>query len=768
VFFVGAVLFGATSTHASELPGGDSSSPPSAYTRSRTFTTGDGLADDSIRSLCIDGPSVWIGTDYGLSRYDGSTLTTWTKVDGLPDFPVSAIAVDPVTQDVWLGSWGGGLVRFTAGRFDRFNQLNSGVSGDVIFDVAIVDGRIWAATDGGISVFEPFADDWSLFDGRRLDAPELAVTALLHQGGLLVGNVWRTGLRRYTEGGGSWLTDAVSAGSAGVGTFEFAAIDAGGRLWSGSREGVTVWQRPGAGGGMLSAAHERSLPQGLRSGGFVECAAVADDGGLWLGMDDGVVVLPDARQDVWLHYRGHDGGSATVAMWRGGVQVDARSTGAVLPDAGIRCMATCRDCVWLGTAKGLVRATDSMSYLSLPTAPAAAHVDRPVRLADATNAASRRPAPGSPDGMPAPRPAIAVYGPRNRTVRIPGGTQRDQSPPPRADHWSVELAIERINGLGGLSSSELIHATTVPAGYARYGWTLPEDDIVFFQRAPLVVGIVGYMNRDHKIAEAVTYRSDVPWMNVAPQAVDPVSVERVDPWVFRCFGNQPREHRMLLDYLIDTLGAERIAALRTPGGDCARHLDWWRDQAERRGKPFVVDVLPDAASGWLDRAIETLRASEIDALLTWCDAKTASIILTRLRQAGSDAVFVGGSTLMTGGLVAMVDVNPGAVVALLGTDAADKGNHYGSFAERYSERALARTRGAAPPEEALRSYEATDHMLAAMDAVGCDRIAVRGRLRVMDRSATGEAHYEKLHGPTRVNIATLKRGVWVKSTLESR
>jgi len=767
VFAVCATLFCATLWCASESLAVDSPAPsPSVYTTWRTFTTSDGIADDSIRSLHIDGGSVWVGTDYGVSRYEESTFTTWTKVDGLPDFPVSAIAVDPATQDVWLGSWGGGLVRLTGGRFDTFNQLNSGVSGDVIFDVAVVNGRIWVATDGGVSVFEPFADSWTLFDGRRSDAPQLAVTTLLHHGDSLVGNVWRTGLRRYDEGGGTWLTDAKRTGSAGFGTFEFAAVDARERLWSGSRHGVTAWHGSGAGRTTLSVAHERSLPDELRSGGFIQCAAVADDGGLWLGTDDGLLVLPDARQDVWLRYRGQDGDSATVALWRGGERTDTRVTGGSMTGASVRCIAAGRDGVWLGTAKGLVRAGNSKPYLSLPTV-APALVDRPAGPASNPKASVAPVAATRPDAMPAPRKAIAVYGPRNRTVRIPGGTPRRPAPSARADHWSIEIAIERVNALGGLSDSELLHAVTVPAGYARYGWTLPEDDIVFFQRQPLIVGIVGYMDRDHKIAEAVTYRSDVPWMNVASEDVDPVSVERSNPWVFRCFGNQPREHRTLLDYLIDTLGRRRIGALRTPGDDCARHLDWWRGHAQTRGIRLEVEVSVDGSQDSVDRAIASLQSAGVDTVLTWSDAPTSAGLLRHLRRAGSSATFVGGAALTEKAFVDAVGAEAGSVVALLGADESEKGVHYQPFAARYSERALARRRGAAPPDEAVRSYEAADHILAAMDVVGCDRIAVRDQLRVMDRSATGEEHYEKLHGPTRVDIARLERSSWVESTLEA-
>jgi len=225
---------------------------------------------------------------------------------------------------------------------------------------------------------------------------------------------------------------------------------------------------------------------------------------------------------------------------------------------------------------------------------------------------------------------------------------------------------------------------------------------------------------------------------------------------------------MLLDHLIDVVGAERIGAICPPGGDCERHLDWWLDHARARGKPLVSYVSIVNESDDASRMAGRLAIDGVDTVLTWADAPTSAAFLRSLRAAGSDATFVGGPALTDSAFVEAVGTDAGSVIALLGTDETDKGAHYAPFAERYSERALARRRGATPPQDALRSYEATDHILAAMDGAGCDRTAVRDQLRAMDRGSMGELHYERLHGPTRVNIARLDGGVWTKITLQSK
>ena len=121
---------------AGSVPPAAAASPalPYVYTRWEQFTTENGLPNDHIFAVRADGPRVWVGTENGLACYDRRTRTfkAWTEKDGLPWRVVSALEVDPKTGDLWVGMFGGGLARFSAGRFDHFNQLNSGLVNDVV------------------------------------------------------------------------------------------------------------------------------------------------------------------------------------------------------------------------------------------------------------------------------------------------------------------------------------------------------------------------------------------------------------------------------------------------------------------------------------------------------------------------------------------------------------------------------------------------------------------------------------------------------------
>ena len=60
---------------------------------------------------------------------------------------------DKRTGDVWAATMGG-LSRFSAGRFDNFTQLNSGLPNDVVYGVGVQGDFVWVATAAGASRLE--------------------------------------------------------------------------------------------------------------------------------------------------------------------------------------------------------------------------------------------------------------------------------------------------------------------------------------------------------------------------------------------------------------------------------------------------------------------------------------------------------------------------------------------------------------------------------------------------------------------------------------
>lgn len=110
------------------------------------YTSGEGLADDRVRSLAVgDDGIVWAGTAAGLSRFDGRT---WTPhLGGGGDGP-GELGINDLDVDVgalWATS-DAGLWRLRAGNWAVYTT-DDGLADEDAFAVAADDGTVWVGTD---------------------------------------------------------------------------------------------------------------------------------------------------------------------------------------------------------------------------------------------------------------------------------------------------------------------------------------------------------------------------------------------------------------------------------------------------------------------------------------------------------------------------------------------------------------------------------------------------------------------------------------------
>lgn len=86
----------------------------------RQYGTAEGLNNLNVRSLIQDGTGyIWVGTDNGLFRFDGSEFRKYGHSDGLPSTEINALAESPLTHQLWAVT-SSGLVRFDNGHFIPF------------------------------------------------------------------------------------------------------------------------------------------------------------------------------------------------------------------------------------------------------------------------------------------------------------------------------------------------------------------------------------------------------------------------------------------------------------------------------------------------------------------------------------------------------------------------------------------------------------------------------------------------------------------------
>ena len=112
----------------------------------------EGLPQSRIRAILQthDG-YIWLGTDNGVVRFNGSTFTSFTVETGsLKDNEVWALCEDN-EHALWIGTYGGGVTRYKDGGFQTFTRAN-GLPDDVVTHIEKdSSGDLWISTPDGLS-----------------------------------------------------------------------------------------------------------------------------------------------------------------------------------------------------------------------------------------------------------------------------------------------------------------------------------------------------------------------------------------------------------------------------------------------------------------------------------------------------------------------------------------------------------------------------------------------------------------------------------------
>nr|WP_319397627.1 two-component regulator propeller domain-containing protein [uncultured Carboxylicivirga sp.] len=121
------------------------------------YTEEDGLVSENINTLCVDQSDViWIGTNMGVTTYDGSNFYTYPNFMASPI--ITSIAMDP-DNNIWVGSFGGGLAMLDGNKWVNYqydeNSANCLASNYVLSISFDASGNIWVGTsDKGVSMWD--------------------------------------------------------------------------------------------------------------------------------------------------------------------------------------------------------------------------------------------------------------------------------------------------------------------------------------------------------------------------------------------------------------------------------------------------------------------------------------------------------------------------------------------------------------------------------------------------------------------------------------
>ncbi len=281
------------------------------------LTISDGLPQATVMTTLQDSQGfVWLGTEDGLVRYDGTKLHRYaysrTDRNSLPGNFIWQIAED-ANHDLWIAISGGGIARwnrstdtFTVFRHD-LQDPNSLASDSVRALLIDARGQVWVGTtDAGIDILDPRSGRIDHLrhdpnDTASLSSDQVSKLSSSRSGGVWIG----------TNAGLDFVAaDALTVTRFGqrgqqreiLSTLEVSQVleDRNGALWVGTfNRGIVRLDQTGRVVAQLQHADDRS--DSLASN---DVRALLEDraGRLWVGTADGLDLL-DRANGQFVHFK---------------------------------------------------------------------------------------------------------------------------------------------------------------------------------------------------------------------------------------------------------------------------------------------------------------------------------------------------------------------------------------------------------------------------------------------------------------------------------
>jgi len=149
---------------------------PGGFSR-RSWQTQDGLPEETVQAFAqTPDHYLWIGTTGGLVRFDGDQLVVFDR-ENTPELLENSVFSLTVGRDgaLWIGTDGGGVVRYRNHRFHAFSSRDGLANQFVRSVVEDRAGTIWVGTDDGLYRIQ--GDKVTRVDGTP-EIPAIAVHAI--------------------------------------------------------------------------------------------------------------------------------------------------------------------------------------------------------------------------------------------------------------------------------------------------------------------------------------------------------------------------------------------------------------------------------------------------------------------------------------------------------------------------------------------------------------------------------------------------------------
>jgi signal transduction histidine kinase/ligand-binding sensor domain-containing protein len=390
----------------------------------RVWQREQGLPQNFVRALAQTSDGyLWVGSDAGVSRFDGARFVSFGLPEGFQAGPVQTLLGDGQGA-LWIGSVGRGLGRWQDGKFTAFTTQD-GLPSDTVNALAEDSaGRLWIGTEAGLTVWQNGHLSNFGATGALAGKP---ITSLFsnHKRTVWIG----------AKGAGVFILRGTQLAPVHDPVFDnllqdphCLLVDGAGRLWVGAGEDTvlycegeqwrsfrlprhlarhyvsalaedpdgTVWAGS-VSEGLFQFKHGKLMAVNASSGlsdDLVEALLVDREGKLWVGTHEGLNRLQPKNLSVISYHEGlgHGAVQGLAEVAPGVVWASKTSEGLYLWDgryfrplpaaglaegdgqAGALFMAKDGSC-WMGGARGLLQFTNVSGVENEPGLPALTNLD---------------------------------------------------------------------------------------------------------------------------------------------------------------------------------------------------------------------------------------------------------------------------------------------------------------------------------------------------------------------------------------------------------
>ncbi len=209
----------------------------------------DGLSQNTVSSIVQDEYGfLWIGTRYGLNRYDGRTFQQYEHNEENPN-SLSNNFINCLLADqegkIWIGTYGGGLNVYdlnqnTFQHFDKGAKAQEALSDDYVTALyQDKNGIIWIGTEkGGLNIYDPQTkaiDQSFAYDKKKAKDVFQYISAIAEdkEGNIWLGT-WNNGLQVIEKQTGN-IQKIEAAEKESIRCLHFSQSQ---RLWVGCNQGI--------------------------------------------------------------------------------------------------------------------------------------------------------------------------------------------------------------------------------------------------------------------------------------------------------------------------------------------------------------------------------------------------------------------------------------------------------------------------------------------------------------------------------------------------